>query len=124
MLGEPDIPGAPPSRPRSLADRAPTRALKPVTRVSRPTSLLDEIPNPRLLGEVPPERRVYDDSPVVDLDEDDEMGLRSMPQVINFSADVSRSCDGDTVKRNGKCCHVLVVNIYIKIFLYRMILER
>ncbi|XP_013145406.1 PREDICTED: uncharacterized protein LOC106108693 [Papilio polytes] len=102
VLGEPDIPGAPPSRPRSLADRAPTRALKPVTRVSRPTSLLDEIPNPRLLGEVPPERRVYDDSPVVDLDEDDEMGLRSMPQVINFSADVSRSCDGDTVKRNAE----------------------
>ncbi|KPJ17569.1 Mitogen-activated protein kinase kinase kinase kinase 3, partial [Papilio machaon] len=102
VLGEPDIPGAAPSRPRSLADRAPTRALKPVTRVSRPTSLLDEIPNPRLLGEVPPDRRVYDDSPVVDLDEDDEMGLRSMPQVINFSADVSRSCDGDTVKRNAE----------------------
>ncbi|XP_013178571.1 PREDICTED: mitogen-activated protein kinase kinase kinase kinase 5 isoform X2 [Papilio xuthus] len=102
VLGEPDIPGAAPSRPRSLADRAPPRALKPVTRVSRPTSLLDEIPNPRLLGEVPPERRVYDDSPVVDLDEDEEMGLKSIPQVINFSADVSRSCDGDTVKRNAE----------------------
>lgn len=48
------------------------------------------------------ERRpgLYDDSPIVDLDADDDLSVRSMPKVINFSAEVNR-CDGDTVKRNA-----------------------
>lgn len=46
---------------------------------------------------------VYDDSPIIDLDADDDLNL-SMPKVINFSAEVNR-CDGDTVKRNGKFIH-------------------
>ncbi|CAG5059923.1 unnamed protein product [Parnassius apollo] len=81
------------SRPRSLAERAPLKALKP--NLCRPASLLDDT-TPTRLGDATDARRLYDDSPVIDLDADDELGLR----VINFSADVSRSCDGDTVKRN------------------------
>ncbi|XP_052742670.1 mitogen-activated protein kinase kinase kinase kinase 5 isoform X1 [Bicyclus anynana] len=42
---------------------------------------------------------VYDDSPIIDLDAEDELNL-SMPKVINFNAEVNRSCDGDTIKRN------------------------
>ena len=45
---------------------------------------------------------VYDDSPIVDLDAEDDLSVRSMPKVINFSAEVNRSCDGDTIKRNGE----------------------
>ncbi|CAH2217109.1 jg22861, partial [Pararge aegeria aegeria] len=42
---------------------------------------------------------LYDGSPIIDLDADDELNL-SMPKVINFNAEINRSCDGDTVKRN------------------------
>nr|QMV48155.1 mitogen-activated protein kinase kinase kinase kinase 3 [Plutella xylostella] len=82
-------------RPRSLMS----------DNVARPTSLLDDETSTnrvRLLAEDSSNRRsgVYDGSPIVDLDADDDLSLRSMPTVINFSADVSRSCEGDTIKRN------------------------
>ncbi|XP_026484079.1 mitogen-activated protein kinase kinase kinase kinase 5 isoform X1 [Vanessa tameamea] len=73
----------------------------------RPRSLMEARPSPldhplRLSSEEEREanRRsgVYDDSPIIDLDADDDLSL-SMPKVINFSAEVNR-CDGDTVKRN------------------------
>ncbi|CAH2098899.1 unnamed protein product [Euphydryas editha] len=73
----------------------------------RPRSLLEQRPPPlehslRLSSEEEREanRRsgVYDDSPIIDLDADDDLNL-SMPKVINFSAEVNR-CDGDTIKRN------------------------
>ncbi|XP_045507679.1 mitogen-activated protein kinase kinase kinase kinase 5 isoform X4 [Colias croceus] len=41
----------------------------------------------------------YDDSPIIDLDADDDLSVASMPKVINFSADLNNS--GDTVKRNA-----------------------
>ncbi|XP_050357904.1 mitogen-activated protein kinase kinase kinase kinase 5 isoform X3 [Nymphalis io] len=73
----------------------------------RPRSLMEARPSPldhplRLSSEEEREanRRsgVYDDSPIIDLDADDDLSL-SMPKVINFSAEVNR-CDGDTIKRN------------------------
>lgn len=70
----------------------------PTTSRHRPRSLLtDRAPDSER------ERRsgVYDVSPIVDLDDDDDLSVRSMPKVINFSAEVNR-CDGDTVKRNGE----------------------
>ncbi|XP_072934012.1 mitogen-activated protein kinase kinase kinase kinase 5 [Epargyreus clarus] len=42
---------------------------------------------------------VYDDSPIVDLDADDELGPRAAAPPGPFGADVTRSA-GDTVKRN------------------------
>ncbi|PZC72509.1 hypothetical protein B5X24_HaOG211077 [Helicoverpa armigera] len=92
-------------RPRSLL----TDHGLPAT--TRPTSLIhdDAIATAnrvRLMtgeGREPANRRsgVYDDSPIVDLDADDDLSVRSMPKVINFSAEVNRSCDGDTIKRSA-----------------------
>ncbi|KAJ8706133.1 hypothetical protein PYW07_010910 [Mythimna separata] len=93
-------------RPRSLL----TDHVVP-TNSNRPTSLLDEdvistANRVRLMtgeGREPTNRRsgVYDDSPIVDLDADDDLSVRSMPKVINFGVEVNRSCDGDTIKRNA-----------------------
>ncbi|CAB3247201.1 unnamed protein product [Arctia plantaginis] len=85
LLSELSVPAAP--RPHSLLHEDPVQA------ANRQRGLTAE-------GREPCRRSgVYDDSPIVDLDADDDLSVRSMPKVINFSAEVNRSCDGDTVKR-------------------------
>lgn len=72
-------------------------------RDARPKSLMD--PHLEHSLRLTPEDQIeanrrsglYDDSPIIDLDAEDDL---SIPKVINFSAEVNR-CDGDTVKRNA-----------------------
>ncbi|CAH2061995.1 unnamed protein product, partial [Iphiclides podalirius] len=80
------------ARPRSLAAAG---ALAPLARPARPSSLAGA------RGARAAERRAYDDSPVVDLDADDELAPRAPPPPPPHHAAVepSRSCDGDTIKR-------------------------
>ncbi|XP_022828564.1 mitogen-activated protein kinase kinase kinase kinase 5 isoform X3 [Spodoptera litura] len=83
------------ARPRSLlTDARDVPALHDLSSLHDLPSLHDHDPAHRRSG-------LYDDSPIVDLDADDDLSVNSMPKVINFSAEVNRSCDGDTVKRNA-----------------------
>ncbi|XP_049882060.1 mitogen-activated protein kinase kinase kinase kinase 5 isoform X2 [Pectinophora gossypiella] len=90
-------------RPRSLL----TDHVVPTANSGRPSSLLDD-DHGRMKDDVlysgreASNRRsgAYDDSPIIDLDADDELNAHSMPKIINFCADVAHSCEGDTVKRN------------------------
>ncbi|XP_075987523.1 MAP4K3-like protein hppy isoform X2 [Anticarsia gemmatalis] len=92
-------------RPACGAALATSRSTQHVRRAlhadhaPRPHSLLHDDAH-RHMAEHNRRSGVYDDSPIVDLDADDDLSVHSMPKVINFSAEVNRSCDGDTVKRN------------------------
>lgn len=87
------------ARPRSLLTDHSLSPLTPLTPAARPHSLLHDNTPHHISGEVSVTRRsgVYDTSPIVDID--DDLSVNSMPKVINFSAEVNRSCDGDTIKR-------------------------
>ncbi|XP_047509023.1 mitogen-activated protein kinase kinase kinase kinase 5 isoform X2 [Pieris napi] len=81
---------------RVLADQPPNNI--------RPRSLIDDdimtASRVRLMEESRDRRSgVYDDSPIIDLDAEDDLSLASMPKVINFAADLNNS--GDTIKRNA-----------------------
>ncbi|KOB65907.1 putative mitogen-activated protein kinase kinase kinase kinase 3 [Operophtera brumata] len=43
---------------------------------------------------------VYDDSPIIDLDADDDLSVRSIAKSHGALAEINR-CDGDTIKRNA-----------------------
>lgn len=49
---------------------------------------------------------VYDDSPIIDLDADDDLGLR--PPGRDRAAATS-SCDGDTIKRGELHHHIPII---------------
>ncbi|XP_026743472.1 mitogen-activated protein kinase kinase kinase kinase 5 isoform X1 [Trichoplusia ni] len=55
---------------------------------------------PRSLLTAGSRRAAYDDSPIVDLDADDDLSRPALPGVMHLHADVNASCDGDTIKRN------------------------
>ncbi|KAI5633434.1 protein kinase domain-containing protein [Phthorimaea operculella] len=105
---------------RVIADQSQganvARPSQPANHV-RPRSLLTDLSTPIEQGQAnhdvlaggasgggggfPRRAAAYDDSPVIDLDADDDLSARSMPHLLTSFETDNQRCHGDTVKRNN-----------------------